>query len=96
MTTTSQQSLIRRPPWGFLFLEGRAVGVASRRRCVAEPGPLRESIEVASSHLGIGWHPVALLTIADRLAQPEGAWTPCRAPKPWRRPFAPRMMTTYG
>lgn len=71
----------------------RTDGVASWRSCVAEPGPLSESIEVASSHLGIGWHPVTLLTIADRLAQPEGGWNPFRASKLWRWPFAPRVMT---
>ena len=41
--------------------------------------PLSENLEVDSSHLGIGHHPVVLLTIADRLAQPEGAWTTVRA-----------------
>jgi hypothetical protein len=39
-------------------------------------GPLSENLDVASSHLGIGHHPVVLLTIADRLAQPEGTWRP--------------------
>jgi pimeloyl-ACP methyl ester carboxylesterase len=66
----------------------RSDGVAAWQSCVAEPGPLSESIEVASSHLGIAWHPSALLVIADRLAQPEGRWSPFQAPKGWRWPRA--------
>jgi hypothetical protein len=69
----------------------RTDGIASWQSCVAEPGPQSENIEVASSHLGIGHHPVVLLTIADRLAQPEGAWKPFRPPARLRWPFAPRL-----
>jgi alpha/beta hydrolase family protein len=67
----------------------RTDGIASWRSCVAEPGPQSESIEVESSHLGIGHHPVVLLTIADRLAQAEDAWKPFRPPAGWRWPFVP-------
>jgi hypothetical protein len=83
---TLHHSMIRRPPLGL---------VAAWQSCVAEPGPLSESIEVNSSHLGIAWHPSALLTIADRLAQPEGRWNPFRAPRGWRWPFGPRVMTAH-
>jgi pimeloyl-ACP methyl ester carboxylesterase len=69
----------------------RTDGIVSWRSCVAEPGAQSESIEVASSHLGIGHHPVVLLTIADRLAQPEAAWQPFRRPAGWRWPFVPRV-----
>jgi hypothetical protein len=48
---------------------------------------------VASSHLGIGHHPVVLLTIADRLAQPEGGWQRFTPPAGWRWPFVPRLET---
>ena len=67
----------------------RTDGIVSWRSCVAEPGPQSESIEVESSHLGIGHHPVVLLTIADRLAQAEDAWQPFRPPAGWRWPFVP-------
>ena len=50
----------------------------------------RAILEVESSHLGMGHHPVVLLTIADRLAQPEGAWRPFTPPPGWRWPRAPR------
>ena len=68
----------------------RSDGIAAWQSCVAERGPLSESIEVASSHLGIGHHPVVLLTIADRLGQPEGGWKPFRPPRGWPWPFVPR------
>ncbi len=44
------------------------------RSCVESTGPRRESIEVRGSHSGLGHIPAVLLTIADRLAQPEGTW----------------------
>jgi pimeloyl-ACP methyl ester carboxylesterase len=68
----------------------RTDGIAAWRSCRVDDGPLSENIEVASSHLGIGHHPVALLTIADRLAQPEGSWKPFTPPARWPWPFVPR------
>jgi len=35
-----------------------------------------ESIEVESSHCGMGHHPAVVYAVADRLAQAEGTWTP--------------------
>jgi pimeloyl-ACP methyl ester carboxylesterase len=74
----------------------RTDGIVSWQSCVAEPGPRSESLEVAGSHIGIGHHPVVLLTIADRLAQPEGAWKPFRPPPGWAWPFVPRVANTQG
>lgn len=71
----------------------RSDGIVPWQSCVEEDGPLRESIEVQSSHLGIGHHPVTLLTIADRLAQAEGTWQPFKPPPQWRWPFVPRVPT---
>ena len=53
-------------------------GVVNWRLSMAPPGPQRESIEVAASHLGLGANPAVLWAIADRLAQPEGEWQPFR------------------
>lgn len=70
----------------------RTDGVVAWRSCREEPGPLSETLEVAASHLGMGFHPVVLLLIADRLAQPEDAWRPFRPP-PWLRwPLVPRPL----
>ena len=57
----------------------RSDGIVAWRSCVEEGGPLRESVEVRSSHCGMGHHPAVLLVIADRLALPEGAWRPFEA-----------------
>jgi pimeloyl-ACP methyl ester carboxylesterase len=66
-------------------LYSRSDGVVAWRSCLQDDGPLTENIEVRSSHCGMGHHPGALLVIADRLAQPEGAWQPYTPPAlPWR------------
>lgn len=69
----------------------RTDGIAAGLSCCADPGPLTENLEVESSHLGIGHHPVVLLTIADRLAQPEGTWNPFVPPRRWPFPLVPRV-----
>jgi len=74
----------------------RTDGIAAWRSCCLEEGPNSESLEVASSHLGIGHHPVTLLTIADRLAQPEDAWRHFTPPPGWRWPLVPRRLVTSG
>jgi hypothetical protein len=75
-------------------LFSRTDGIVAWRSCMEECGPLSESIEVESSHLGIGHHPAALLVIADRLSQPEGEWKPFRPPAAWLWPFVPRVATS--
>lgn len=72
----------------------RTDAIASWQSCCTEPGPLSENLEVESSHLGIGHHPVVLLTIADRLAQKEGEWKPFAPPRGWWFPFVPRVLST--
>jgi pimeloyl-ACP methyl ester carboxylesterase len=74
----------------------RSDGIAAWRSCRLDEDARSENIEVASSHLGIGHHPVALLTIADRLKQPEGAWRRFVPPPGWRWPLAPRLETASG
>jgi pimeloyl-ACP methyl ester carboxylesterase len=74
----------------------RTDGIAAWQSCRLDEGPTSQNIEVASSHLGIGHHPVALLTIADRLAQPEGAWRRFAPPAGWRWPFVPRLEREPG
>lgn len=58
----------------------RSDGIVDWRACIEYPAPTSESIEVASSHCGIGHHPVALFVIADRLAQTVGGWRPLEPP----------------
>ena len=54
----------------------RSDGIVAWQSCTESKGPLRETIEVRSSHCGMGHHPAALRVVADRLAQAEGAWRP--------------------
>jgi pimeloyl-ACP methyl ester carboxylesterase len=51
-------------------------GVVHWKGCVVEQGSMRECIVVKGSHSGLIHNPAALLVVADRLAQPAGAWLP--------------------
>ena len=46
-----------------------------------EPGR-HENIRVSSSHMGLGFNPMVLAIVAERLAQPEGNWQPF-SPQGW-------------
>jgi pimeloyl-ACP methyl ester carboxylesterase len=54
----------------------RTDGIAAGESCHDGHGEQRECVEVIGSHCGLGHHPAVLLVIADRLAQPDGAWRP--------------------
>ncbi|RBY95424.1 alpha/beta hydrolase [Blastococcus sp. TF02-8] len=55
-------------------------GVVDWRTCLQEEGPRSENIAVHASHLGMGLDPAVLWIVADRLAQPRGAWRPFQRP----------------
>lgn len=74
------------PPVPTTSIYSKTDGVVAWRCSVNEPGPLVENIEVHASHIGLGFNPMALYALADRLAQPEGAWQPFE-PKGARRWF---------
>jgi pimeloyl-ACP methyl ester carboxylesterase len=57
-------------------------GVVRWQTCLHPPGPLRENIEVYSSHCGLGFHPAAGYAILDRLAAPTDPW-PKFVPPAW-------------
>ena len=52
---------------------------------------MHENIRVPGSHTGLGFNPLVLYIVADRLSQPEGAWQPF---KPTGLPGAIYRMTT--
>jgi pimeloyl-ACP methyl ester carboxylesterase len=79
------------PPVPTTAIYSRSDGIVAWRGCAESAGPLCENVEVESSHLGIGHHPAALLTIADRLAQPQDGWRPFRPPAGLWWPIAPRL-----
>lgn len=64
------------PPVPTTSIWSRTDGVVSWSCSVEHERPQVENIELNASHFGIGAHPLALYAIADRLAQPEGAWRP--------------------
>ena len=77
-TDTMQRSEYRQPlldvPATAIY--SRTDGVTSWQWCLEDEGPRSENIEVYGSHCGLGHNPAALVAIADRLAQPEGEWSP--------------------
>jgi pimeloyl-ACP methyl ester carboxylesterase len=64
------------PPVPTTSIYSRSDSVVAWQHSVERPGPQAESIEVEASHLGLGLNPLVLWAVADRLAQPEGAWQP--------------------
>ncbi|MEM7051252.1 MAG: alpha/beta hydrolase [Acidobacteriota bacterium] len=71
----------------------RSDGITAWQCCVERHGEHSESIEVVGSHFGLGFNPVVLYTIADRLAQEEGRWRPFER-HGLRRYFYPRSRTS--
>jgi pimeloyl-ACP methyl ester carboxylesterase len=63
----------------------RTDGIVDWRTTVQRSDERSENIEVRGSHCGLGVNPAAVLAIADRLAQAEGAWVPFRPPAALRR-----------
>ncbi|MDQ2734322.1 MAG: alpha/beta hydrolase [Pseudomonadota bacterium] len=64
------------PPVPTTSIYSRTDGIVSWRCSLNEPSPIAENIEVHASHVGMGMNPLALYAVADRLAQPIGAWQP--------------------
>ena len=64
------------PPVPTTAIFSRTDGICAWQGCVEQTSATSESIEVDSSHCGMGHHPAAVYAVADRLAQPEGEWTP--------------------
>jgi len=68
------EGLAEAPPVATTSIFSRTDGICAWQACLNEDGPQAENIEVVGSHLGLGHHPAAVFAVADRLAQPEGAW----------------------
>ncbi len=66
----------RTPPVPTTSIFSRTDGITAWRASIEKEGPLAESVEVPGSHLGLGFNPLVLCVIADRLAQSEGEWKP--------------------
>ena len=67
------------PPVPTTSVYSRSDGIVAWQASLQAPGPTNlntENIEVIASHMGIGVNPSAWWAVADRLAQPQGAWKP--------------------
>jgi hypothetical protein len=69
-------SLAGAPPVPTTAIFSRTDGICAWQGCMEKASAQSESIEVESSHCGMGHHPAAVYAVADRLAQPEGKWKP--------------------
>lgn len=52
----------------------RSDGVVAWEACLLRPTRRAENIEVDGSHIGLPFNPKVISVVANRLAQPEGAW----------------------
>lgn len=64
------------PPVPTTAIFSRTDGICAWQGCREQTSATSESIEVESSHCGMGHHPAAVYAVADRLAQAEGEWSP--------------------
>jgi hypothetical protein len=69
-------SLSETPPVPTTAIYSRTDGICAWQGCMEKTSATSESIEVESSHCGMGHHPAVVYAVADRLAQPEGKWAP--------------------
>src|SRR6476661_4820887 len=69
-------SLTGAPPVPTTAIFSRSDGICAWQGCREEASAMSESIEVESSHCGMGHHPAVVYAVADRLAQGEGQWKP--------------------
>ena len=64
------------PPVPSTAIYTRSDGIVAWQACREPEGAQTENLEIVGSHCGLGFHPLALYAIADRLAQPLGDWKP--------------------
>ncbi|WP_426435130.1 esterase/lipase family protein [Bradyrhizobium genosp. P] len=64
------------PPVPTTAIFSRTDGICAWQGCREQTSAMSESIEVESSHCGMGHHPAVVYAVADRLAQKDGEWAP--------------------
>ena len=82
-------TLVEAPPVPTTSIFSRTDGICAWQACLNKDGPQVENIEVYGSHCGLGHHPAVVYAIADRLAQPEGAWKKFDRSRGWRHVVFP-------
>jgi pimeloyl-ACP methyl ester carboxylesterase len=73
-----QERVSRTPPVPTTSIYSKTDGIVSWHGCLERKTRRSESIEVATSHLGMVSHAQVLRIVANRLAQPEGQWRPLK------------------
>ena len=64
------------PPVPTTAIFSRTDGICAWQGCREQSSHMAESIEVESSHCGMGHHPAVAYAVAERLAQKDGEWAP--------------------
>lgn len=64
------------PPVPSTAIYTKTDGIAAWQTCVEAESPTTDNVEVPGSHCGLGFNPLVLYVIADRLAQAEDDWKP--------------------
>ena len=77
-------SLRRAPDMPSTAIFSKTDGVVHWSACLEPETDHTENIEVPGSHCGLGFNPLVLYVLADRLSQPEGTWKPFERTG-WRR-----------
>ena len=62
------------PPIPTTAIFSKTDGIASWQACIEIEAPHTDNVEVIGSHCGLGFNPVVLYAVADRLSQPESGW----------------------
>jgi hypothetical protein len=82
------------PPVPTTSIFSRTDGVVAWQCSVERETATTENVEVEASHIGLGVNPAAIYAIADRLAQPEGAWKEIRPEHRVAQAFLQRSLPT--
>ena len=64
------------PPVPTTSIFTRTDGIIDWRTTLNPDHDRAENIEVAGSHIGLGFNPAVLYAVADRISQPAGEWAP--------------------
>lgn len=64
------------PPVPSTAIFSKGDGIVAWQNCQEPATDHTENVQVSGSHCGLGANPLVLFAVADRLAQPEGAWKP--------------------
>lgn len=65
-----------RPPVPVVAFYSKSDGICAWRACMEDAARGVDNVEIRGSHSGMSTNPGVFWAIADRLAQPEGEWTP--------------------